>query len=132
MESFRQNLDAGGQARAGPREIAVRFEGVDAIVANGGYRVPLIRKFHGVIFISGLLGAVAAWGNEYDVGRSLHDILQRDTKRGVTWAAENVDAAGTLNHFGHPMPANVERLQPFEERHTRVTGNVPEQALDTA
>ena len=53
-------------------------------------------------------------------------------KRGLTRAAENVDAAGALDHFGHPVAADVERLQPFEKRDARAIGNVSDQVLDAA
>ena len=132
MQGFRQNLDARGEARTGARKVAVGFQRVNAAIANRRDCVPLVREVHGVVFVAALLGAVAARRNENDVRRGFHDVLQGDTERGLARAAENVDTAGTLEHFGHPMAADVKRLQPFEEGHPRVTRNILGQVFDLA
>ena len=43
-EEFSEGFDAGNEARARPRKIAVGFEGVDSAVSNGRNGVPRLRE----------------------------------------------------------------------------------------
>src|SRR5260370_5927764 len=80
MEEFGEGFETGDEARTGPRKITVGFESVDAVIADGGNGVPYLGKGHGSIFVAGLLGAVAARGNQKNFRRSRDDIFERDAE----------------------------------------------------
>ena len=66
-----------------------------------------------------MLGVIAARRNQENVRRGLDNILKAHAERRFARAAEDVLAAGEIDHFGHPVSANVERLQPLQKRHAR-------------
>ncbi len=64
-----------------------------------------------------LLRAVTARRDQQNLRFRLHDILQMHAERRRADFAQNVFPARHVNHFRNPVAANIERLQPFQERH---------------
>src|SRR6266566_1543126 len=60
MEEFGECFDAGGQARARARKVAVGLQRIDAAVSNSRNGVPRFRERHGLVLVASLLYAVAA------------------------------------------------------------------------
>src|SRR5258708_36934569 len=80
MKKLCEGFETGDEARTGARKITVGFESVDAVIADRGNGVPLLRKRHRSIFIAGLFGAIAARGNQKDFRSGLDDIFERDAE----------------------------------------------------
>src|SRR5207302_9708828 len=76
MEKFRERLNAGNQARAGPRKVTVGFQRVHAAVSHRGHGIPLLGKLHRNIFVARLLSAVAARRDQQNFRLRLPDVLQ--------------------------------------------------------
>src|SRR5579863_617114 len=130
MQRLRSNFDARRKSRTGTREVSIRFESVDAIVADGRRRTPLLGKRHVSVFVAGLLGAVTARRNENHVGNRLDDVLQADAKSCLTRQAEEVNAAGAFDHLRYPVAADVKGIEPFEKRDSRMMLDFSDGAFD--
>src|SRR6266702_3022264 len=79
MEEFGERFNAHNKSWAGPRKIAIRFQGVNAPVADRRHGIPLLGKIYRAILVAGFLGPVAARCDKQNFRFSLHDILQMDT-----------------------------------------------------
>src|SRR5208282_5350639 len=132
MEKLGEGFDAGCQARARARKIAVGFQRIDTAVAHRGNGIPRLGKFQGAKFLAGLLGAVTAGGNEENFRRGLDHVLDGNAERGRARAAEYILASGARDHLRHPVAANIKGLQPFEEGHAGTLRNARELLLDFA
>src|SRR5262249_40694124 len=119
VEELGQGLNAVDETWPGPRKKAVRFTGIDLPGMNRQNLPPLRRKRQRQTFFRGLSCAVATGGNQNDLRAGFEQIVQGDPERWLADPAENIVSAGKVNHLRNPVPANVERLQPFEQRDTR-------------
>src|SRR6266705_3134075 len=60
MEELGERFDAGGEARARARKVAIGLKRIDAAASNGRNGVPRFRERHGLVLVASLLAAVAA------------------------------------------------------------------------
>ena len=113
VQQVAEQLDPFDEARAGAREVRRR---VDREHTRAEPREPLalLHRLGG-----GLLGVVAAGHRHDHLGAAGLELVPAGRARPLTRQAEHVLAAGELDHLWHPVPADIERVEPLERRHPR-------------
>ena len=130
MAEAREDFDTSDEPRAGPREIAVCLERVDASIAHRGDFPPALRETQGAIFAPSLFRRITARGDHDDFGSGSDNFLARNPKRWSAPLSKRVSGSGEFDHLRHPVPPYIEGLQPFEEGDSRAFRRAMDLLLD--
>lgn len=115
MEKFGEDFQAGHQARAGAGKVGIGVHEKSLVVAYGGHLLPFARKSDRAVLGACLFGVVAARRYYDNLGLCGDDVFERQAEGGGAQFSENVAGAGELDHFGDPVAADVDGLEPFEK-----------------
>src|SRR2546427_3034624 len=117
MKHLGEYFHAGRQARPGPREITRSIHREDPALLRRGQVLPAAGKRRTSKLCGALFQGIATRHDQHHLGLHREDLLQTDAERPLARLAQNVAPTGDGNHLRHPMPRDVEWIEPLETHH---------------